>query len=265
MRFRMLAASLAMLAPISVRPAVAEDPKPPVAAVKAQVPVFPSGGFAFLDATESESDFPLAWSVEPAAIVLPMDPTIAIRPSKLGLYGIVPPSPDGEYVATVAATKLIDGKPVIAMSSTRFRFGRVPNPPGPNDPGGVVEPSRPQPPPTSVSPVPAGKMRVLILFDPATNLSPQQKIVIYSPTKVSTYLESKCAKEPDGRASWRCWKKSDSPPGEPAEWKQVLEAAKADATVFPKVMVFSDTALVGSRVLVGESETLAFLQEFGGK
>ncbi len=137
----------------------------------------------------------------------------------------------------------------------------------------------PRPPPAPVDPPvidpdlkpipnPAKGFRVMFIYETESNLTQEQSNIVGS-TKIVEYLNTRCAKDANGRPEWRKWDKGTiSQPGgldkESALWKQLWADSKDKIGKLPQVVIVSDQAGVTREWPATEAAMLALLKQYGG-
>jgi hypothetical protein len=137
-------------------------------------------------------------------------------------------------------------------------------PPGPAPPGPTPGPTPPGPAPPGPAPIPGDGFRVLMVYESAdlTKLPPDQLNVLYS-QKVRDYLNTHCAKGPDGKTpEWRIWD-ANVPTG--AEAKAWQDAMNQKRDKLPWLIVSNGKTGFAGPLPPNTDATLRLLQQYGGQ
>jgi hypothetical protein len=124
-------------------------------------------------------------------------------------------------------------------------------------------PPTPTPPTPTPSPIPGDGLRVLIVYESAelSKLPPAQATVLYSP-EVRGYLDTHCAKGPDGKTpEWRVWDQNVPTGAEAKAWQDAM-ARKRDR--LPWLVVGNGKAGFEGPLPATVDETLMLLKLYGG-
>ena len=242
-------------------PAPPSPPPPPPTVVPIASLVGPNqatvGEPVFFDLSACTSATPV--ELDQAVAPFPVEVTLSYDTTgKQVMFAKVIFDRPGSYVLAVIATGTV--KPRAYAFKTVVCSTPAPPPP-------PVPPTPPTPPPTPDPPKPdvVGNLRVLMLYESSGAMTQEQRYTFYSTAKLLPYLNDKCLKDTQGVPSWRFWDKDVNLSKETPEWTDAMAKAKADAKALPKVVVFAGNTLVGSRTIKDETDTLTYLQSFGGK
>lgn len=161
-------------------------------------------------------------------VFVPLDPGLNVFPADLladKKATVVTAAKPGRY--RVLAYSAISGDPTDPAVTTVVIGAAPPVPPGP-DPG-------PGPTPDPKPPGPVTSFRVLLVYESAQLLTPQQSAVVYGKA-VADYLNAKCTK--DGtNPSWRRYDKDADASTEAPNVKALWEAVKPKVTTVPCVVI----------------------------
>lgn len=141
-----------------------------------------------------------------------LDPDTALKATSRMFWSARP----GRYRVFSVSAK--DGM-TSAFGVTTVIVGDSPEP-GPNP-----IPDPPNPTPDQVSPFKGDGLRVLIVFHRADLAKyPSSQVSAMNGVEVGSYLNSVCAKGPDGvTPEWRIWNDEASPVNEPMNWQEVFK------------------------------------------
>jgi hypothetical protein len=230
-------------------------------AIKGEMNV-PAYKIVRLEPANADADAAVVWDVYPEEEVSFDD-----RPD--GVLAFT--APPGKYAVKL---RTIKGKSVLIARAAVFIGTPMPIPtptPGPTPtpvptPIPTPTPGPPVPPgptPPTPVPIPGDGLRVLIVYESKTlpSLPKGQISALYSAT-VREYMNTHCAKGPDGKtAEWRCWDADVDASGEPAIWQ---DAMKRPRTSLPWVIISTGRTGYEGPLPATADDLLALLKRFGG-
>jgi hypothetical protein len=135
---------------------------------------------------------------------------------------------------------------------------------GPQPPPKPVDPVTPTPKPVepSIAPIPADGLHVLIVYETEDILSGKQNSILYGKT-IRDYLDSHCAKGPDGKTSQaRIWDKDTDASGESKLWQDALKRPRQS---IPWIIVSNGKEGFEGPLPATVDETLTLLRKYGGQ
>lgn len=235
-------------------PAPVVPPAPPQVRVSAGTPkvvfapvaVVNVGEPTFIDATGSVGD-KFTWFPDPG-------PHFKTR----GLLAAFATDTPGQYVFSLRAIGVTDG---LADEASLTVTLHVNGPPGP-----VPVPVPPVPPvPVPPVPVPGTKLRAIVLYESAAKMS-REHLGVLNSTALRSYLSAHCLDD-GGRPAWRVWDKDTDVSKESAAFRSAMNAARAETTQLPKIMLYSGdntTIPVAIPLPASEAEALDLLRKIGG-
>jgi hypothetical protein len=253
----------------------------PVAKIAGKTTVPANQGVVLLDGRQSVADPPgaLKWKwkgvgPEPTFIVandqasgrpvllLLLDPPIGTFRFELIAIG---KANDGTVTADADVIDItVGGVTPVPVPTPTPTPGPVPPTPGPIPPTPTPTPTpTPGPTPPSPAPIPGDGLRVLIVYESKAlpSLPKGQISALYSAT-VRDYMNTHCAKGPDGKtAEWRCWDADVDASGEPAIWQ---DAMKRPRTSLPWVIISTGKAGYEGPLPATADDLIALLKRFGG-
>jgi len=118
--------------------------------------------------------------------------------------------------------------------------------------------------PVVAPPGPVTVLRVVLLYDRSAPMTPAAYNAIFAKAGIYPYLDARCAKDINGHASWRAWDKDLTAENEPPDWQAAMVAARSDPTALPKLCVFDGPRFVAARTIASLTDSIAFLQTYGG-
>lgn len=137
---------------------------------------------------------------------------------------------------------------------------------GPRPPPIIVDPVIVDPPVVDpVVVVPTG-FRVIIAYESQGAPLPRELDVIINSTKIRAYLESKCAKSPEGVAEYRVWDDDVTTTAtESATIRDMWATAQPKIGDVPRIIVAVNGKLDIYPMPANEAAVLAFLKKIGGE
>jgi hypothetical protein len=127
---------------------------------------------------------------------------------------------------------------------------------------GDVPPNPPGPDPIPPTPIPQGELRVVFVYESASNLSKEQLAVLHSPA-INTFLKDKCVKDEKG-PSFRRWDKDINTDNESPKMKELWQAVKPKLTTLPCIVIAKGSSVEILPLPKTEQEGLELLKKYGG-